>query len=147
MKDCKPAEESTAEKLDSTDDFVGFDFNDPEFRKADMAAIDDELFEQDCARSSKDVYREVKHLEGYVLRGVRSVRHATIDSDSLNGLAHQAFTRTGDRNRIAWRLGRDWALSTLPSFSELRQQERRFCERNQRRQLREAKQAQTLYME
>ncbi len=140
MKINNPTEVSAVEKPDATDGDIGtFNPDDPEFRAADMAAIDDERFEWDSMRSTKDVFRAVKHLEGYVLRGVRSVRNATIDSDSLNGLAHQAHTRTGDRTRIAWKLGRAWALTNLPTYAELALRDRRHERERERRDAREAK--------
>jgi hypothetical protein len=142
MKANNHSEASTEKKLDATDSNVGtFNFNDLDSIdwQADMAAVDDERFERDCAQSTKDVFREVKHLEGYVQRGVRSVRNAEIDSDSLNGLAQQALTRTGDRSRSAWKLGRAWALANLPTYAELALRDRRHERERYQRDARIAK--------
>lgn len=152
----KHSEASTGEKLDATDGDVGtyrtfgeflqaceqdeIDYNDPAFRAADMAAIDDERFEELCSEDPKSVWRAIKRLELDVLRGVRSVR-AEIDSDTQNGLAQQAYDRYGDHARKAFKLGREWALSHRPTFAELSRRERRFEERRLREDARLAKQA------
>ena len=110
-----------------------------DFHTADMASVEDERFEWDCALNTKDVFRAVSALEIDVLRGVRSVRHAVIDSDTQNGLAHQAYARQGDCSRVAYKLGREWALSNCSTYAELALRDRRHAEARDRRDARIAK--------
>lgn len=128
MKAHNNSDASTGEKMDASDHDVG------------IHNIDDEFFERACAQDSKLVWRAIKRLELDVLRGVRSVR-AEIDSDTQNGLAQQAYDRFGGHARKAFKLGRQWALSHRPSFSEVALHERRFEERRRREDARLAKQA------
>ncbi|MEI7512444.1 MAG: hypothetical protein WCK01_03225 [Candidatus Uhrbacteria bacterium] len=109
-----------------------------EFHLADMAAVDEERFEWECAMNTKDVFRAISALEIDVQRGVRSV-NAVIDSDTQNGLAHQAYTYHGDCSRVAYRLGREWALKNRPTYAELALQDRRHAEARERRDARIAK--------
>jgi hypothetical protein len=108
--------------------------------KLDADSLDDELFEWECARQPKEVWRAVKQLESDVRRGVRSAR-AEIDSDTLNGLAQQAYDRHGGHAKKAFKLGREWALSHRPTFAELSRRDQRHSERRLRDDARLAKHA------
>jgi hypothetical protein len=147
MSHIKTSEVSTDQKMDAT--FSNFlfafdrgeiDSDDTEFWIRDAEALDDEFFERSCAENPREALEEIDRLGIHVQRGARTVsRELGIEADAQSWLAQQAMTRTGNRAKQAFRLGRAWALSNLPTFSELRLMERRFTEKNERRKLREAK--------
>lgn len=142
MKIIQNTEVSTVQKTDATDDHVGtsqpFEDSFAEDLRDELVALDEEAFERACVLDAKSVYHAISLLELDVLRGVRSVRQAEIDSDTLNGLAHQAYVRMGDRSRIAWRLGRAWGLANRPPYAELRLRDRRVAHDREARRAAEA---------
>ena len=94
---------------------------------------DDELLESSCTMDIKDVFRAVSALEMDVWRGVRTVRYAVIDSDTQNGLALQAYKHLGDCSRLAYKLGREWALANCATYAQLALQDRRHLDPEERR--------------
>ncbi len=108
----------------------------------DLSDVDDELFESYCVMNTKDVFRAVSALEMDVRRGVRTVRYAVIDSDTQNGLALQAYKHLGDCSRLAYKLGREWAIANCATYAKLALQDRRHAVARKRRDARIAKRIQ-----
>lgn len=135
MNETFKAEASTANELDATDGDIGIFKID---RLADEDALNDEAYERYLAFDANAcAFRDIDRLRADVRRGVKSVRGAVIDDDSLSGLAQEAYTRTGNHVRQAFVLGRDWALEN-PNLTALARQDRLY-ERRDRREARRVK--------
>jgi len=139
----KEAEESAAEKPDSTDDnLVGtINFNDPSFWIEDAKAFNREMAERALAAThDKKVFRALDRLRQDVLRGAKAaVRDAVLDTDTMDALAREAYLDRRDPRHTARRLGREWALKNAAPHADQRSREQRFEERRVRRDERKAK--------